>query len=127
MFYSESILKEQIGNTIKGITFRLSPKTPKNQENFFDKEFKDSSINDFNVLNNSFQFETISEIVSENNDLKSYLTKVKSKFEMLLNECKEIETKLSNSTKENEELRNVICDIKGKEVRIKNHEEKINK
>ncbi|RNA06909.1 hypothetical protein BpHYR1_029414, partial [Brachionus plicatilis] len=67
------------------------------------------------LFNISFNMQDFNEILTENNDLKNFLEKIKSKFEMLLSECKEIETKLYISGKENEELKSKLENVQEKE------------
>jgi hypothetical protein len=116
---NESKTKEQIGDTIRGIALRVSPKTPTNSQFYFfpnKNDDQETCINDLNILNSSFQIDNLNEVITENNDLKTYLIKVKSKFEMLLGECKEIENKLFASNNENEKLKGALYDIQQKKV-----------
>ncbi|CAF0897345.1 unnamed protein product [Brachionus calyciflorus] len=115
-----SILKEQIGETIRGIAVRLTPKTPTTPKNrprhFFPQtESRTNQVKELDILNSSFDFQNINEIIMENNDLKTYMTQVKSRFEMLLSECKEMEKNFDSINSEKENLKLKLEDFEKKE------------
>ncbi|RNA13640.1 hypothetical protein BpHYR1_021268 [Brachionus plicatilis] len=116
---NELPIKEQIGSTIVNIAFKQTP--TKNIKLFQRSRLIDvqPDTNHFtkndDLFNISFNMQDFNEILTENNDLKNFLEKIKSKFEMLLSECKEIETKLYISVKENEELKSKLENVQEKE------------